>query len=95
MSAAAATQTWAMSPAQLYAGCLTRSSGFKNLSPVRRGRDTERGSFGMRGIRAPHDPYQVYLSVRYTYRMSQIPYSVGVVLPKTLRTAVSRSESVV
>jgi hypothetical protein len=46
-------------------------------------------------IRAPRDPHQVYLSVRYTYRMSQIPYSVGVVLPKTLRTAVSRSESVV
>lgn len=36
-----------------------------------------------------------YPSVRYTYRMSQIPYSVGVVLPKTFLTALSRSESVV
>ena len=95
MSAAAATHTWAMSPVQLYTGCLTRSSEFKNLSSVRRGRDTERGSFGMRESERHGDPHQVYLSVRYTYRMSQIPYSVGVVLPKTLRTALSRSESVV
>ena len=36
-----------------------------------------------------------HLSVRYTYRMSKIPYSVGVVLPKIFLTALSRSESVV
>ena len=34
-------------------------------------------------------------SVRYKYRTSQRAYSVGVVLPKTFRTALSRSERVV
>ena len=79
MPAAASIRTWNTSLAQLYTARV-RAVQDSTISPPSNRGEIRRG---------------FYLSVRYKYRVSQIPYSVGVVLPKIFLTALSRSESVV